>query len=363
MEGYVYSVSRCLFGLSLSALFLVSSPSYGQPSQAFTTSVIEQSTRVNPGGTIAARLYTEISDKHVVGITYRSFDDVRAVVSVDAKAFGTADLPSTGGQWRRASIASSAGVPLDIGCHSVTVTTSGGAPVGIMNVELMAKGHLQDEQMADPESDVKQFGVFRDSLVSEIDPWTMVERNARIPRFVLPAYIGSGVLGMSIDGTGMQGLDCVLGRSKRYHQGDASHTDDMYIFGEGLISDHIGQKNIMPLGYLSYSLTVDGKQYTSPMSLVEHSSQWMRRIDLKHATVTTAFSLDSGVRVTLTCFTPYYSNRIVYTVSFESTDGARHEVRFAPQIDLLVRKTRPGEFQGQRIYDSLKCADVARDYA
>lgn len=301
-------------------------------------------------------------------IAYRSAHDCTVRVDLDGKpAFledGLFRLPASAHRTILRELRGRGPFKIDKGSHEVTLTPTGVQSIEIASFGIVADANLPTEQLADPRSDVKTFGLFEDSLVDEITPWSVVERNDRIPEYVLPAYIGSGLLGVGIDGSGMQVLDCPLGRSARYHQGEVSHTDDLYILGEGTVSDHIEPKNLMPLGYFTYALSVDGVDLSSPAELVSHSSDWSRQVDIKRATVITGFTIARALRMTITGFAPQGSNRILFRVDFKSLDGRPHDVTFAPSIHTRMRPERPGStFGGQSIFDRVIKSDPARRYA
>jgi hypothetical protein len=179
---------------------------------------------------------------------------------------------------------------------------------------------------------------FTDSRVRHVDPWELREEASDLPEAILPAYIGSGKIGIGLDASGMQNLDCTLARITRYTNVPYEAKDDLYVFAEGMISSHICRSNLMPLGYLNYELTVDG----SAVSLHDSVIRWQRTINIRTATVVTSLTLRQGIRLELTAFTPQETNLAYYRFSVQSTDGKTHSVLIRPQLGLVLRPRNRG---------------------
>ena len=125
--------------------------------------------------------------------------------------------------------------------------------------------------------------MFKDSNITRLDAWSLVEESDALPEAAFPAFIGSGKIGIGLDAAGLQSLPDRLGT--RYHCTFApwhSTQADLYLFRDGMITEHLWQdeikftefdpespaiaqtahRNLMPLGYLTQSLTFDGQTYS-----------------------------------------------------------------------------------------------------
>ncbi|MHB1001332.1 MAG: hypothetical protein ACYC27_18985 [Armatimonadota bacterium] len=321
-------------------------------------------TKIRPGQAVFVLTHLETKGSCRIALTYSSAREAEINIIVnDKEPISRYKLQSTKGNLKRIVIQNSPAIPLERGMHRVDMSLIEGKEIMINDIELISCSNLSAEELTDPNSDIKEFGIFEDSLVSDFTPWNITEKNSRIPRYILPAYIGSALLGVGLDGSGMQMLDCPLGRSKRYRQGEFSHTDDMYILGEGFVSSHIEPNNLMPLGYLLYSISIDGNEVKSPEELVARSTDWQRDIDIRNAMVTTSYTLDDKVRISITAFAPMNSNMVMWKADFKSTDNYPHSVSFAPEIRLTVRNDRIGTHKGKRLYQRFPVMETTERYA
>jgi hypothetical protein len=182
---------------------------------------------------------------------------------------------------------------------------------------------------------------FPNSAVREVSAWGLEEAWPGLPRDILPAYVGSGRLGLGLDASGAQILDCEVAKTPAYGHPPNSHQDDIYIFHEAMISDHIAPVNLMPLGYLSWGLEVDGEA----VDLVNDPGtvlNWSRKVDLSSAGVTTRLDLQGGISLTLTVFCPWDTGEIVTDVSLRKTGGGAADVVFAYGVNLRLRARSGG---------------------
>ena len=182
------------------------------------------------------------------------------------------------------------------------------------------------------------FGRFPDSRVTAYDRWTIRESAEGLPDNILPAFVGSGRLGAGLDASGLQNLDCRVADGPRYTGLDWQHKDDLYVFHEGMIADHITRGNLMPLGRLLYTLEVDGELVDERHSAVV----WTREVDLRRACVRTTLSLREGVAIRIDAFAPHGEGRLLACIEVRSTDGRPHFVRLAPELALTLRARNGG---------------------
>lgn len=185
-------------------------------------------------------------------------------------------------------------------------------------------------------------GLILDSAVTSYTPWSITEEADHLPLRILPAYVGSGLLGAGLDASGMQNLDCDLARDKRYTGVDFEHKDDLYLFHEAMISDHLGPRNLMPLGRLTLGLAVDGQDLTPADEFAAAVTRWRRYHDLKQATVETQYELRHGVAIRIFAFCPQEREEVIFRIGVRSTDGRSHQVSISPRLDLTLRSRNGG---------------------
>lgn len=184
----------------------------------------------------------------------------------------------------------------------------------------------------------RQPGIFPDSCVRSVTPWEVREQADYLPEDILPAYIGSGDIGIGLDASGMQNLDCRIAMGPRYTNVPFETKDELYVFSDGMVSNHYYPTNLMPLGYLGYELTIDGKA----VSIRDAVTAWRRTISVRTATVETVLSLRQGVRLSVSAFTPQEMHLAYFQFGVQSTDGKAHAVVIRPQLSLLLRERNGG---------------------
>jgi len=162
---------------------------------------------------------------------------------------------------------------------------------------------------------------FIDSYATKMDPWVITERSPTFPDSNYPAYIGSGIIGIGLDVSGLQGLtDKLPERYKLYAKPYQMTQSNLYVLHEGMVSEHLYQdevlatgvkvdstwyiygqyKNFMPLGYLTQSFIVGDSTYIDN-EILKLGRDWKRDWDLKRAIVTNSYIIqpngwDNGKR-------------------------------------------------------------------
>jgi len=157
---------------------------------------------------------------------------------------------------------------------------------------------------------------FIDSYVTKLTPWIVTEHSPTFPDSNYPAFIGSGLIGIGTDVSGMQGLTDEL--PSRYHLFAAPFQmtqSNLYVLHQGMISEHLyqdevkstgikvdstlyvygQQKNYMPLGYLTQSFTI-GDSTFSDNGILKLGRDWTRTWDLKNAIVRNSFIIQPDCR-------------------------------------------------------------------
>lgn len=187
--------------------------------------------------------------------------------------------------------------------------------------------------------------MFPDSMVRDVTPWQVREEAEFYPDAILPAYIGSGRIGVGIDASGMQGLDCRLSMTDRYKWAPGSHADDLYVFHERMISEHINldpqmtfhAKDLMPLGYLDYTISIDNGPKIRSADLAQYVTRWERTTDIRQATVDTVLYLKQGIRLRIQAFSPYDSSQVCFRFFISGIDDKPHRVTLSPQLHPKLR--------------------------
>ena len=204
--------------------------------------------------------------------------------------------------------------------------------------------------------------MYCDSAKKEVKPYRFVEQATALPKYHLPAYVGSGKCVLSLDATGMQGANNFFQDA----YGGIPHAADMYAVGHGILAKGVNRFfdarywgediNTLPYGWLDYVIVVDGQAY-EPEDIVQKGSVFMRDIDLKHAEVTTSYILDSKIKVEVRAFIPYGTSSPIFAFRVKSHADGRyvpdeiHSVQIVTRLHLTVRDGKP-------LFDSVEhCAN------
>lgn len=199
--------------------------------------------------------------------------------------------------------------------------------------------------------------LFRQSAVTNVSRDTVVEESPTLPVDIHPALLGSGRLAISLDATGLQGLNTFMG-----HYPDCfslEHTSWMaekhlHIYRDRAISRHyapevgrgLGFNNLekeafslLPLGYLDYSLTIDGVTFDTE-GLRAGVRDWRREFSPRRGLLVTSFTV-AGVRVRWAACPGV--DEVVSPFRFEalSEDGTPHDMHLSIRMKLGLRDGRP----------------------
>jgi len=199
--------------------------------------------------------------------------------------------------------------------------------------------------------------MFKDSKVTQLTAWTVLEESEGMPAVNYPALIGTGRLGIGLDCAGLQSLPDTLGpylgcTAAPYHVTQA----DLYILHEGMISEHLYRdeamytgkeipegdscygmhRNFMPLGYLTQSFAYDGKQVDGDAVLAAGFG-WRRAWDLRHAILTNTFQLERRITVETEIFAPQGSETVYLKLTRHAVPGAAGAFRWSVRLPLETR--------------------------
>ena len=167
--------------------------------------------------------------------------------------------------------------------------------------------------------------MFHNSFNTQMTPWSLVETSEWFPSVAYPAMMGSGLLTIGLDASGLQGLTDKLAAAAGSSAAPFNVTQsELYVLREGMISEHLAQyevritgkdvapgdtvyglrKNFMPLGFLSQRFVLDGVTYTDD-ALLTVAKQWTRSWDLRGAVLTNRFCLAQKAWVEIEMFMPH----------------------------------------------------------
>ncbi len=203
--------------------------------------------------------------------------------------------------------------------------------------------------------------MFKDSYVTQLTPWTVLEESTGMPQVSYPAFVGSGKLGIGLDCAGLQSLPDTLGpylgcKAAPYHTLQA----ELYLLHEGMISEHLYRdeagftgkeiplgpecygmhRNFLPLGYLTQSFTFAGKTIYGA-AVVGQAFEWRRAWDLQQAILRTGFSLERRVDVETEIFTPYGGETVYVKLTRRAVPGAEGTFRWEVRLPLATRHGLP----------------------
>lgn len=192
---------------------------------------------------------------------------------------------------------------------------------------------------------------FKDSCITQLTPFSLTEESTRVPESNFPVYIGSGNTVMSVDSSGLQSLN----HGVQQAFGCMPHAGDMYVVSHGMISDHIDPMNVLPYGYFTWNMDLEGIQVT-PDNLVKTTSNFTRKLFLDQGRVVTKLLIGLAATVELDLCMPLTQNCIILKLRVKGYDYENKPVspartgRMSINFHLLSR-------EGKKLYDEAAFSD------
>lgn len=199
--------------------------------------------------------------------------------------------------------------------------------------------------------------MFKDSKVTSLSPWVVVEESDALPEFCYPAFAGTGLLGVGLDAGGLQSLqDQITTRLhcdvKPFHNTQA----DLYVLREGMISEHLWQdevkhtstepgpddfvygrrRNFMPLGYITQEFEFGGRRI-GPAGLASVAGSWRREWDLHRAVVRNRYAIDRGIVIETEVFAPHGTESVFVKLTRRAARRRSGEFRWTVRLPLETR--------------------------
>lgn len=199
--------------------------------------------------------------------------------------------------------------------------------------------------------------IFRHSAVTALTRDTVTESASSLPLDIHPALVGSGRLALSLDATGMQGLNTFMGH---YPDGfSLEHTSwlnekHLHLYRDRALSAHyaaevdrgLGFNNphhpyysLLPLGWMEYVVEIDGVLYRTD-DLKNKARDWKREFTPREGLLTTAFSLE-GVRLSWMTVPLLDKPVAPFQLTVTSLDGKEHQVRVTVCVRIGLRNGTP----------------------
>lgn len=172
--------------------------------------------------------------------------------------------------------------------------------------------------------------MFRDSAYQKITPYRFFEESTQVPD-VFPAYTGNGMLVMSVDASGLQGLN----HGVPEFANDPT-MGDMYLVRHGMIADSITPMNHAPLGWFSYTLMINGEPLNEE-NLARRASNWNRCLFLDEARVETSMIIDDCLSLTFGVWMPYGKDVVIIDVKTQAYDHSRQPVSKPVKAELCIK--------------------------
>ena len=219
--------------------------------------------------------------------------------------------------------------------------------------------------------------MFKDSHITRLDAWSIIEESDGMPSLCYPAFVGTGKIGIGLDAAGLQSLPETLSQHyncpvKPFH----TTQDDLYVLREGMISAHLwddeirltgaeprGQhavresmRNFMPMGYLTQSFEFDGEQHSSEdmrhhpqrrhlegREVRDHARSWRRDWNLRTAEVRTSYEFGGHrrIRVALELFAPFGTESVYVKLTRTGVHGAEGHFSWNVKLNLQTRHGLP----------------------
>lgn len=154
--------------------------------------------------------------------------------------------------------------------------------------------------------------MYNDTTNLRLTPYSSIQNAVAMPDKIYPVFIGSGKLVMGLDVTGLQGANNI----EQYYYNEKP-CQDLYVVGNGMISNAIHENNTHPYGYLSYQIEFNGKVFDS-LALLKHGTMFSRHNDIKKGKVVTTFLLDNKLFVEITTIILKNTKKILLRYRFKS---------------------------------------------
>lgn len=183
--------------------------------------------------------------------------------------------------------------------------------------------------------------MFKDSCVTAITPWSVREEATLIPTHILPAYIGSGKAVLSLDASGLQGLN------NRMQEAYVPwpHVGDLYFIQNGMTGNQVSPDNVLPLGYLEWEMQLDGAAIGSE-NLQQHAAVWEREIRIDEARVLTRMRLENRLALEIAAWMPHGSSSPVFEITLQGFPYMGAPVKDTRDVRFMLRlqlKSRQGQ--------------------
>lgn len=172
--------------------------------------------------------------------------------------------------------------------------------------------------------------MFTDSAVKRVTPFRFLEQSTRPPR-VFPVYLGDGMNTVSIDASGLQGMN----HGVPNFASDPT-MGDMYIVRAGMSGDQVSPMNHAPLGWLDWTLDFEGGTVHSG-NFEDAASNWKRELFIDEARVETEFIILDRISMKITVWTPFGQNKIVIECSARAYDHSNQPVTRSFPVKLRIQ--------------------------
>ena len=194
--------------------------------------------------------------------------------------------------------------------------------------------------------------LFRQSATSRLTRESVVEEAARIPDDIYAALIGSGEIGLGLDGTGMQGMNT---RLRDYRDtaslmyGVTMTQDDLCIRRDSALSKHDllavplwnPETNflLLPCGWLDYTLRISDEIFDTAR-IAREATDWRREFSPLTGIVETRFRLG---KVQVAWKAGVAPDRVEVDFAFEaaSLDGRSRRIGLSVRCHQTTRLDRP----------------------
>ncbi len=146
---------------------------------------------------------------------------------------------------------------------------------------------------------------FRQSAVTSLSREQVIEEWHKMPDDIQPVYLGSGEITLSVDATGMQGLNT---RVTNFRETAAMESPDypiernLHLYRDEALSTHYNNEaglnpsrpeksfTVMPFGWVEYDLILDGVLY-GPHEILKNACAWRRIFRPRDGIVETSFTM------------------------------------------------------------------------
>lgn len=194
---------------------------------------------------------------------------------------------------------------------------------------------------------------FRQSAVQSLSRDKVTEEWRTMPNDIQPIHLGTGEITLTVDATGMQGLNTSVANFRETAAMESPEYPierNLHLYRDEALSAHYLYESdikaspetsftVMPFGWVEYELVIDGIRYDSA-DLMKNASSWWRTFQPKEGILETGFTLGL-LRIKWTVGMRLHSVEADFCFEAEAQDDRDHSIEVIVKCIQRLRDGRP----------------------